>query len=89
MDTNNLHLINLDIAKTEKTRIQLDMPHPYISQDNIGDTMTRLWAGWSEVQIPARPRDFPLLQSVQTNSGNSPASYSEGTSSSFSTVQWP
>jgi len=51
--------------------------------------MTRLWADWSGVQIPAGPRVFPLLQSVQTNSGNCQVSYSKVTSSSFLRVQWP
>ena len=41
--------------------------------------MTRLWAGWSWVRIPAGTRDLSLLQSIQTGSGSHPVSYWMGT----------
>jgi hypothetical protein len=36
------------------------MPHPCISQDSKVNTMTRIQAGWSGVQIPAGPTHFHL-----------------------------
>jgi len=42
--------------------------------------VTRLWAGWSMVQILAWSRDFSLLQNVQTGFGAHWASYSVGSS---------
>ena len=40
--------------------------------------VTRLRAGRSDVQVPARARDFSLLQNVQTCCGAHPASCSVG-----------
>jgi hypothetical protein len=46
--------------------------------DNVVSIMTRLRAGRCRVQIPARARDFTLLEIVQIVSGSHPASHSMG-----------
>jgi len=41
-------------------------------------TMTRLWIGWSEIQISVWARAFFLLQKFQTGSGAHTDPYSMG-----------
>jgi hypothetical protein len=60
----------------------------FCAWDSIDGVVTRLWDEWCEVQIPARARDFFLLQNVQTSPGAYPASYLVGTGDSFLVVKW-
>jgi hypothetical protein len=57
--------------------------YPELSGKNRGVicgrlVLPRLQAGWYGLRIPARTRDFSLLQNVRTGSGSHPASCSGG-----------
>ena len=49
--------------------------------DNVVSIVTRLRVGRCRIQIPARTRDFTLLEIVQIISGSHPASHSMSTGS--------
>jgi hypothetical protein len=61
----------------------LSMLLTYWSQDTVVSIVTRLWAGWSRVQVLAEANDLFVLQHVKTGSGAHVAPSSMGTRCSF------